>query len=294
WRQERPPGIQTPTPYTQASKTVLYWLESTVNNYDCTSLIEFLPDPFMQQLLNMMDVKEDPELQSHAWSVFKQFPNIPHRKGEDEALAKSLVEIGRTSPAWHQRLRTLINIQVLYFRYLFIMESSRREYLLKSVRDMLHDTQLEVRLGAAQTISGMIRCSPVEFRDKAVTELKAHFTELLANNPLPKRSRNAGPPGTPTPEQNRLVITRHAAVLGLGSLVQAFPYASPPPQWLPEALATLAMRAANDPGVVGKAVKTILSEFRKVRQDTWHVDLKVFQPEQLEDLEGVLWKSYFA
>ncbi|KAG9993763.1 hypothetical protein KCU78_g16826, partial [Aureobasidium melanogenum] len=82
--------------------------------------------------------------------------------------------------------------------------------------------------------------------------------------------------------------------LGLGSLVQAFPYASPPPQWLPEALATLAMRAANDPGVVGKAVKTILSEFRKVRQDTWHVDLKVFQPEQLEDLEGVLWKSYFA
>ncbi|THX70628.1 hypothetical protein D6D08_05709 [Aureobasidium pullulans] len=294
WRQERPPGIQTPTPYTQASKTVLYWLESTVNNYDCTTLVEFLPAPFMQQLLNMMDVKEDPELQSHAWSVFKQFPNVPHRKGEDEALAKSLVEIGRTSSAWHQRLRTLINIQVLYFRYLFIMESSRREYLLNSVRDMLHDTQLEVRLGAAQTISGMIRCSPVEFRDKAVTNLKDHFTQLLLNNPLPKKGRNAGPPGTPTPEQNRLVITRHAAVLGLGSLVQAFPYASPPPQWLPEVLATLAMKAANDPGVVGKAVKTILSEFRKVRQDTWHVDLKVFKPEQLEDLEGVLWKSYFA
>jgi proteasome activator subunit 4 len=188
---------------------------------------------------------------------------------------------------------------------------------------MLHDTQLEVRLGAAATLSGMVRCSPLELRTAQVAELKSHFTNLLIKNPLPKKPRNRDGPmsasgtSTPTQEQNRLVLARHAAVLGLGALVQAFPYQSPPPEWLPEVLATLAGKAASDPGMVGKSVKTALSDFKKTRQDTWHVDVKVchnirlmnapkrcdrlltgflqvFQPEQLEDLEGVLWKSYFA
>ncbi len=70
-------------------------------------------------------------------------------------------------------------------------------------------------------------------------------------------------------------MTRHAAVLGLGALVQAFPYTSPPPVWIPGVLATLANKANADPGMVGKSVKSILSEFKKTRQDTWHVDLKV-------------------
>ncbi|KAI1033985.1 hypothetical protein LB505_003293 [Fusarium chuoi] len=63
---------------------------------------------------------------------------------------------------------------------------------------------------------------------------------------------------------------------------------------MPEVLAMLARKAAADPGVVGKATKTILSEFKKTRQDSWTVDQKYFTSEQLEDLEGVLWKSYFA
>lgn len=128
-----------------------------------------------------------------------------------------------------------------------------------------------------------------------VSDLKKHFTNLLIKNPLLKRAKGAASgTGTPTPEQNKLVLTRHAAVLGLGALVQAFPYTSPPPEWLPEVLAVLAARAASDPGMVGKSVKTVLSDFKKTRQDTWHVDVKAFEPEQLEDLEGVLWKSYFA
>jgi proteasome activator subunit 4 len=49
----------------------------------------------------------------------------------------------------------------------------------------------------------------------------------------------------------------------MGALVEAFPYATPPPEWMPEVLATLARRAAGDPGVVGKATKSILSEFKR-------------------------------
>jgi len=295
WRLERPAGIQTPTPYTQASKTILLWLDSTLSSNDCTSLVKFFPDIFMQQLLHMMDIKEDPELQGLAYHVFRHLPNVPHARGQDETFIAALIRIGRTSTSWHQRLRILINMQAFYFRHLFSMPQKQAQDLFDCVREMLQDVQLEVRLGASATISGMIRCSPFAFRERTVSDLKKRFTKLLMNNPLPKKApRGPSGPGTPTPEQNKVVLCRHAAVLGLGSLVQAYPYTSPPPLWLPEVLATLASRAASDPGMVGKSVKTVLSDFKKTRQDTWHVDVKAFNQEQLEDLEGVLWKSYFA
>ncbi|ORY13079.1 hypothetical protein BCR34DRAFT_600197 [Clohesyomyces aquaticus] len=290
WRKERPAGQQTPSSYTSGGKTVLLWLDATLSSYECTRLVKFFPDVFMEQLLHMMDIKEDPELQSLAYHVFRHLPNIPHRQGEDEEFIAALIRIGRNATSWHQRLRILINIQVIYFRRLFLMSERQQQLMFDCVAAMLGDVQLEVRMGAATTLSGMIRCSPVGLRNRIVESLKEEFKKTLAKNPLPKR-RN---PGTPTPEQNKLILTRHAAVLGLGALIQAFPYSSPPPAWLPDLLATLARKAAVDPGMVGKSVKSILADFKKTRQDTWHVDVKAFEQEQLEDLEGVLWKSYFA
>lgn len=276
WRKERPPGIQTPTPYTQASKTVLLWLDTSLSAYDCTVLVPFFPHGLMEQTLHMMDIKEDPELQSLAYHVFRHLSNIPHRAGEEEAFVASLIKIGKQSPSWHQRLRVLINMQVIYFRMLFLMPRKESNDLFVCVREMLHDSQLEVRLGAQATLSGMVRCSPVAFRNEKISELKSYFTKLLADNPLPKRKPGANTgTSTPTQEQNKLVLARHAAVIGLGALVQAFPYTSPPPEWLPEVLATLAGRAASDSGMVGKSVKAILSDFKKTRQDTWQIDVKV-------------------
>ncbi|KAI9791333.1 MAG: hypothetical protein M1835_000422 [Candelina submexicana] len=290
WRHERTPGQQTPSSYTSGSKTVLLWLDGTLSSEECTQLLPFFPDMFMEQLLHMMDVKEDPELMSLAYHVFRHLPNIPHRAGEDRDFIGSLIRIGKTSQYWHQRLRVLINMQVIYFRRLFLISQDGQQALFDCLSAMLEDTQPEVRQGASTTLSGMIRCSPVALRTGIVEALKEKFTNMLRDSPLPKRVRNS----TPTPEHSKVILTRHAAVLGLGALVQAFPYMSPPPTWLPEVLATLAVKAAADPGVVGKSAKTVLSDFKKTRQDTWHVDVKIFSPEQLEDLEGVLWKSYFA
>jgi len=271
WRHQRPAGQQTPSSYTSGGKTVLLWLDSTLSSYECTSLVKFFPDVFMEQLLHMMDVKEDPELQSLAYHVFRHLPNIPHRQGEDAEFIAALIRIGRSATSWHQRLRILINIQVIYFRRLFLMSEEQQQKMFDCVSAMLSDVQLEVRMGAATTLSGMIRCSPVALRDRQVSALKERFVTQLTKNPLPKRRA----PGTQTPEQSKLVLTRHAAVLGLGSLIQAFPYQSPPPAWLPDVLATLARKAAADPGIVGKSVKTVLADFKKTRQDTWHIDVKV-------------------
>ena len=299
WRQEHIPGQQTPSSYTSGSKTVLLWLDSTLSSYECAQLTQFFPNVFMEQLLYMMDIKEDQELQGLAYLVFKHIPNIPHQKGEDAELIASLIRIGKTSPFWHQRLRVLVNIQIIYFRRLFLISTDQQRELLDCVASMLNDSQLEVRLGAQTTLSGMIRCSPISLRASVVEDLNKSFTNMLLKSPLPKKPRNnlsASSTGTitPTPEHNKLVLTRHAAVLGLGALVQAFPYMSPPPAWIPGILATLANKANGDPGIVGQSFKTILAEFKKTRQDTWHVDLRSFTPDEVEALEGVLWKSYFA
>lgn len=280
WRQEREPGQQTSSPYTSGSKTVLLWLDSTLSSHECIELLQFFPDVFIEQLLHMMDIKEDQELQGLAYHVFRHLPNIPHRIGEDTELIAALVRIGRTSPLWHQRLRVLINMQIIYFRRLFLLSREKQQNLFECVASMLEDPQLEVRLGASSTLSGMIRCSPVTLRTSIVDTLNSQLTKMLLDSPLPKKPKhgasgaNTGT-STPTPEQTKHVLTRHAAVLGLGALVQAFPYSSPPPSWIPGVLTTLANNASADPGMVGKSVKSILSDFKKTRQDTWHMDLKV-------------------
>ncbi|ODA80824.1 hypothetical protein RJ55_03784 [Drechmeria coniospora] len=293
WRHERTPGQQTQSSYTSGAKTVLMWLDCTLSSHECTELAPFFASPFMEQLLHMMDVKEDAELMQLAYHVYRHLPNIPLRDGEDVAFIEGLVKIGRTAASWHQRLRALVNLQVIYFRRIFLTKAPQRDLVFGAVSDMLGDAQLEVRSCASTTLAGMIRCSPHQVRDPMIARLKKRFEEQLQQSPMPRRQRNVG--GTETPVDVQKQITRrHAAVLGLGALVEAFPYATPPPDWMPEVLATLARKTAGDPGVVGKATKSILSEFKKTRQDSWIVDQKYFTQEQIEDLEGVLWKSYFA
>ncbi|ERS96207.1 hypothetical protein HMPREF1624_07116 [Sporothrix schenckii ATCC 58251] len=306
WRHERVPGQQEQSSYTSGSKTVLTWLDWMLSSQECTELVQFFPELFIDQLLHMMDVKEDPELMRLAYHVYRHLPNIPLREGEDDAFIRKLIDVGRAAPSWHQRLRALINMQVVYFRRLFLSRPAQRTLLFDAVGDMLADAQLEVRDSAAATLAGMIRCSPASIRNPIIQSLMQRFKEQLAANPMPKRKRSVisavsavagveSASGRETPiDTKRQVIRRHAAVLGLGALIEAFPYATPPPSWMPEVLSHLATRTANDPGVVGNATKSILSEFKKTRQDTWIVDQTYFTPEQLEDLEGVLWKSYFA
>lgn len=272
WRHERTPGQQTPSSYTSGSKTVLTWLDNTLSSQECTQLTSFFPDPFIDQLLHMMDVKEDPELMRLAYHVYRHLPNIPFRTGEDGPFIAALIRLGKGAASWHQRLRALVNMQVIYFRRLFLMDAKQRELLFDAVGDMLSDTQLEVRTVAGATLAGMIRCSPAAIRNPVIQTLQSRFERQLERNPMPRKKV----PGTDTPVNvTQQVVRRHAAVLGLGSLIEAFPYATPPPSWMPEVLALLARRAASDPGVVGKATKGILSDFKKTRQDSWGVDQKV-------------------
>ncbi|KAK9369687.1 hypothetical protein V1509DRAFT_561786 [Lipomyces kononenkoae] len=307
WRKERQP-LQETSSYTKGSKTMMLWFSSWLQQPCCAQLLPYFPKIILPELLNLLDIKEDTEVTQLAVAMFKHFGNVPCPPHLLEDIIAGIVEIATTSNTWHQRLRVLAAVQVFYFRQLFLLSTKSRRVLFDCVSQLLSDPQLEVRDTAATTLSGMIRCSPAAFRNNTIKKLQNQFTKMLHDNPMPGRplrggssgqpSSSASPSGISTPngnsEYNAAIVLRHAAVLGLSALVQAFPYQSPPPKWIPGVLTTLANEAANDPGMVGRSVKTALGEFKKTRQDTWHVDVKAFEKDQLEDLEGVLWRSYFA
>ncbi|KAF5004468.1 hypothetical protein FDECE_9034 [Fusarium decemcellulare] len=160
WRHERTPGQQIPSSYTSDSKTVLMWLLCTLSSHECIQMVPFFPAPFMEELLYMMDIKEGPELMMLIHNVYLQLPNIPFRHGEDADFIDALIRIGNTSTSWHQRLRALVNMQVIYFGRIFLTRSAQREAHFTAVSDMLGDPQLEVLSCVSTTLASMIRCSP--------------------------------------------------------------------------------------------------------------------------------------
>lgn len=289
--------------YIMAATTISEWLADTVSWSSGIGLVKILPTVIIPSLLHFFAISEEVELGKTAINLFRKFGNLPCPQVYLQSHIEAIVKVASSSAStWHQRLAMLAYIQTFFFRQLFLMTSEQRLLFVISASNMLNDSQLEVRENAAETLSGMIRCSPVQEQAKLIKTLYNKFNLVLATNKFPKPLRHKGgalvtPSGsgtsTPSAELNAISIKRHAAVLGLGALVSAFPYKSPPPKWVPQILATLAS-VSSDPGMIGKSVKSLLGDFKNTRHDTWHIDSKAFTTEQLEDLEGVLWKNYFV
>lgn len=330
WREERDLFSST-SQYILAAKTLSLFLTKMLQRSCAIGLIPLLAKTIIPALLHFLNVRDDQEIMQSGVTLFKYLGNIPYPTPQVQHINDMIRDIGVHATSWHQRMSILSYIQAFFFRQLFKMTHEQRLHLYDSVTLMLEDPQLEVRELAADTLAGMIRCSPVSEQNELTSYLHTKFVKVLeetkgwrdlrrtpANSgratPVPSQpgtptlrvpgvaaaasASNSGllsaRAGTPTSEYQQVLIKRHSAVLGLGSLVKAFPYQSPPPKWVPKVLATLAVKAASDAGMVGKSVKSTLSDFKKTRQDTWHIDSKVFSAEELEDLEGVLWKNYFA
>lgn len=288
--------------YIHTAYTLSHFLIQAVSWSCGVGLIPILPTVIIPSMLQLFTLSEDPDLGRNAVSVFRRMGNMYCPHSQLQFLIDSIVQVLRSAEHWHQRLAILAFIQTFFFRQLFQLSHKQRQQFIQAAADTLTDSQLEVRESAAETLSGMIRCSPSDEQAALIKKLYTQFKQSLQKN---KPIRRALPPrnaeerrlisGTSTPnsEAQSISIKRHAAVLGLGSLVTAFPYKSPPPKWIPQVLTTLAT-VASEPGMTGKSVKTLLGSFKNTRTDTWHIDSKAFTSEQLEDLEGVLWRSYFV
>lgn len=170
------------------------------------------------------------------------------------------------------------------------MRQTEIDQVVQFMISKLADTQIEVREAAALTFAGVVR-STLQSRIGSLTE---QFKKDLST-PLPSKKRKAeqGPSPSPIPPQEaEAIIKRHAAVLGLASLIYANPFDVP--SWMPNILELMAVHI-HDPVPIQSTVKKVMADFRRTHQDTWHLDKASFTPEQLDVLSDLLVApSYYA
>lgn len=180
----------------------------------------------------------------------------------------------------HEIRVQLVFAENFYSKNMLQLSMDQKQSILRFVVNQIYNRHfVEVRLRAAEVLSGIIHTlSDTEIPNKLIDE----FANGLGNHSFANKKKLS--------KTNSQI---HSCVIGLGAIISAFPYVSPLPQWIPSKLSSLSSWARTS-GMSGTAAKEIISDFKKVRADTWHLDREQFSYDELEDLEGVLWRSYYA
>ncbi|CEP63521.1 proteasome activator BLM10 LALA0_S08e04390g [Lachancea lanzarotensis] len=267
------------TQYYYMAATMLNWVLELMKGHNSVVLVLYLEHylaPFLMHLIGMKDVCSLANLEPTAcyvaisfWSLRKEYVSIFMRLIENMELHTS-----------HELRVQLVFVENFYSKNMLQLSEEQRESILQFVvRHIYNESFVEVRMRAAEALSGIIHTlsdpdKPALLMDQFARGLGSHSS--AEKKVLSKTDTKI-----------------HSSVIGLGAVISAFPYAFPLPKWIPPQLSGLSSWARTS-GMSGAAAKEIISDFKKVRADTWHLDRTFFTPEELEDLEGVLWRSYYA
>lgn len=274
--------------YICAATTVLSWLTQALNTSIAIQYQDFVSKyiaPFLLHLTAMKDVCQLGNIEPI--SAFKKVSQIPFEPHCLEDVVTMLEGYSKDGLNHVQYFILGEFTETIYFKNLFFLTRSQRERIFELTVTLMYHKNVEIREAASSTFSGLVHTSPPGIVDEIVENYKKRFVADLDR--VRKQHRKSGFKNVTNAE----TISMHGATLGLGALVHAFSFQSPPPPWIPELLTLLSNKASGVVGVVGRTAKDALGKFKKTRQDTWHVDSKVFSESQMQDLEGVLWKSYF-
>lgn len=280
------------TEYIYSVSTILTWLDQALVTSVAVLYQVYVDEyffPFLLELTSMKDVCQlgniDPT------TAFKRISQISY---STQMLERIIAMIENYSSAGTLNVVQSFIMgeftETFYFKNLFRFSKQQRLRIIELTNNLVYHKSVEVREAASSTLSGLMHISPPQEVEVLVEALVVKYSRDLDSVRNKYRKKSGGGYKNMTAEDTTVL---HAATLGLGALIHAFPYMSPPPKWVPELLTILANKCSGVPGVVSKTAKDILGKFKKNRQDTWHIDSKVFSEDQIQDLEGVLWKSYF-
>jgi proteasome activator subunit 4 len=183
----------------------------------------------------MQDMNDDHDLQTMASGVLNLIAQTSYPHSLVPQMVDAFAHILTESNSWHIRMKALPILQVFFFKHLFLLQSEEVIRIMDVITNLLMDTQIEVRQLASVTLSGLVRCSQ---RD-AIHVLKEKYNHLVVNTHIPKRVRQPNGEKAAVPEGfQQALLKKHAGVLGLSSLIDAFPYEVP--KWMPQVLVQLA------------------------------------------------------
>lgn len=264
-------------------KTLLLNVLKTAQNGLVTKYFKPYIVPLSRDLVEMKDACKLAEIRID--TLFILYANIRF----DESESVEMIDLMENDMYWTKITKTQAKLLGgFYFTYDSVRMLERpysdKIKLFNKATEGLFSEHIEIREKDKLLFKMMIHMFMQSERDAIINSSYKRFKSVLKKNKAIKGVRL-------TSEQVNEV---HGATLGLSALVEAYPYTTPPPKWLPKVLTLLEIKCTRFDGLVGKTAKDTLSHFKKTRQDTWHIDSKFFTEDQLDDLEGVLFKSYIA
>lgn len=274
--------------YFYCATTMMSFLTQALNTSIAVQFQAMVSKDIVPFLLNIIAMKEVCMLGTiDPYSILKQASQITFETGALEDIIQMFEFYSSKDLLLMQYFAMGEFVEVVYFKNLFTLTKLQRKRILNIVSSMFFHKSVEIREALSFTFSGLIHATPPSEIEEIINFYRKKFSSDLDR--IRKANKKTGLKNIPQKD----TVILHGATLGLGALVHAFSFTSPPPKWIPNILTILSNKASGIPGIVGKSAKETLGKFKKTRQDSWHIDSKVFSEEQMQALEGVLWKSYF-
>jgi len=259
------------------------------------------PHPLMRHTVEVLKVtavlqdQNEETLNSDVFDTLQTVANFPFSPADAKNVLTFIIKNFTQFSNWRLRKSLLLFLNVFIFRHQFALQSERK-VLFGLLVQGLKDTQVEVRQVASSTLAGYLRLS----EDEEVNVLAAEFRKLAKDpfeNRQKRRRRRGSIPSVVVSPQNRKthedVVARHAGVLGLRSIVTAYPHDIP--DFLPSLLVLLAKYSHDRVQQIRESVRKTFSDFWKCHRDTWRIEKKHFDEDQLAVLTDILISpSYYA
>lgn len=270
------------TRYYYLTSTMIYWIKEMIKGTNRVLLVPYIVNyvaPFLLGLLTHRDVCKLAGLEPTILYVTLSY--MPLRKEALGDVVQLICHDKDNIRSSYQIKLKLGFVQHFFSSQLLQLSSEQRDSILHFVESHLYNEKyVEVRMRAADVLSDIVHnLGEDDDRLKSMVNL---FSSRLGQHTWEEKQK-----------LSKADTKIHSSILGLGAIIQAFPYVFPLPRWIPAKLSNLAAWSRTS-GVAGTAAKSFISEFKKVRTDTWKFDRFSFTQDELEDLEGMLWSSYYA
>lgn len=281
-------GVPEQTPEKKAAsnliKSVVQWIVQNLNKNSCstsTGLLKLLPF-----LCQVQTETTDEELMSSAKTAFVV---LSHTMLTTQGIQCALdcVKQILQGKSWRSRTAIATYLQYMVASNLFKIrvKPSFVEDVRQIVLSLLDDERIEVREAGAIIFGGLIHCEFIVFTDKL------RKTLVDKSNHVVKKRKNPQNEMQVILDSNDLVI-RHAGILGLCSVVNAFPYEVP--SFLPRLLLSLSSHL-NDPAPIPATIKKTMNSFKRTHADDWSIHKEKFSEDELLELTNVLVSpTYYA
>ncbi|KAK6199468.1 uncharacterized protein RJT21DRAFT_121797 [Scheffersomyces amazonensis] len=279
--------------YFYGSTTVLTWMKQILSTSSSIIFQPYVVDYILPFVLELIDLKEVCQLGNvDPTGLLRKLGQIHYTI---DYLPSIIIAINQYSHNKSFKVHTVLLMglftETVYFKNFFKFTNEQRNQMFDITYQRLFNEHNEIREAGSKTFAGLIHMSPPVEAEQLINNYNHQFVIQL--DTIRKKKQKKNKTTTTNRYSNEDLIKLHGITLGLGALIHAFSFSSPPPSWVPQILTILANKCCGIEGIVGRTAKETLSKFKKDRQDTWHIDSKVFSEEQMQDLEGVLWRSYF-